>query len=78
MAGGSGAAGGGRGGGRNADPSRKQVWKLVDGKPQMTFVKIGLSDGSSTQMIEGDLKPGDQLVTEIQGLPVQQRKMGAF
>jgi HlyD family secretion protein len=81
-AGGSGAqggpGGGGWGGGRNSDPSRKQVWKLVDGKPQMTFVKVGLSDGSTTQMIEGDLKPGDQLITEIQGLPVTQRKMGAF
>jgi HlyD family secretion protein len=74
-----GMAGGGRGGGgRNQDPSRKQLWKLVDGKPQMTFVKVGLSDGSTTQMLEGDLKPGDQLITEIQGLPVTQRRMGAF
>jgi HlyD family secretion protein len=76
--GGFGGGRGGPGGGRNSDPSRKQLWKLVDGKPQMTFVKVGLSDGSSTQMLEGDLKPGDQLITEIQGLPVTQRKMGAF
>jgi HlyD family secretion protein len=75
-AGSGGWGGGGGGGGR--DPSRKQLWKLVDGKPQMTFVKTGLTDGSSTQMIEGDLKPGDQLITEIQGLPVQQRRTGAF
>jgi HlyD family secretion protein len=72
------AAGGFGGGGRNADPSRKQVWKLVDGKPQMMFIKTGLTDGSSTQMLEGDLQPGDQLITEVQGLPVQQRRMGAF
>ncbi|HEY5949392.1 MAG TPA: efflux RND transporter periplasmic adaptor subunit [Kofleriaceae bacterium] len=75
------AAGGGGGGrgGRNSDPSRKQLWKLVDGKPKMTFVKTGLSDGSTTQMIEGDLQPGDLLITEIQGLPTQTRgRMGAF
>lgn len=75
------AAGGGGGGrgGRNSDPSRKQLWKLADGKPKMTFVKTGLSDGSTTQMIEGDLQPGDLLITEIQGLPTQTRgRMGAF
>jgi hypothetical protein len=31
-------------------------------------VKLGLTDGSSTQLVEGDLHPGDQLITEIQGL----------
>ena len=47
---------------------KKPVWKLVDGKPKMVLVKPGLTDGSSTQMVEGDLQPGDQLITEIQGL----------
>ncbi len=72
--------GGGPGGGReNRDPTRKQLWKLVDGKPKMVFVKVGLTDGSSTQLLEGELQPGDQLVTEIQGLPTNTRpKMGAF
>jgi HlyD family secretion protein len=59
-------------------PDRKQLWKLVDGKPKMVFVKIGLTDGSSTQLVEGDIKEGDQLITEIQGLPEPKRKMGAF
>ncbi|HTL31519.1 MAG TPA: hypothetical protein VL326_00265, partial [Kofleriaceae bacterium] len=57
---------------------RKQLWKLVDGKPKMVFVKIGLTDGSTTQLVDGDLQPGDQLITEIQGLPQPKRKMGAF
>ena len=48
---------------------RKMLWKLVDGKPKMEFVKLGLTDGSSTQLIDGDIHPGDQLITEIQGLP---------
>lgn len=73
-----GGSGGPGGGGRQMAPDRKQLWKLVDGQPKMVFVKIGLTDGSSTQLVEGDLKEGDQLITEIQGLPEPKRKMGAF
>jgi multidrug efflux pump subunit AcrA (membrane-fusion protein) len=73
-----GGAGGGGGGERQRDPNRKQLWKLVDGKPKMVFVKVGLTDGSSTQLLEGELQPGDQLITEIQNLPAPKRKMGAF
>ena len=70
---------GASGGGMRGTGDRKPLWKLVDGKPRMVLVKTGLSDGSSTQLLEGDIKQGDQLITEIQGLPVQQRgKMGAF
>ena len=69
---------GGGGEGRQRDPNRKQLWKLVDGKPKMVFVKTGLTDGSSTQLLDGDLKQGDQLITEIQGLQPPRRKMGAF
>jgi HlyD family secretion protein len=87
--GGSGGSGGPRramdamtgasGGAMRAQGDRKPLWKLVDGKPQMTFVKTGLTDGSATQMLEGDLKPGDQLITEIQGLQVNtRRRVGAF
>jgi len=58
---------------------KKPVWKLVDGRPHMVLIKPGLTDGSSTQMLEGDLQPGDQLVTEIQGLDTgTKRKVGAF
>jgi HlyD family secretion protein len=57
------------GGGRQRDPNRKRLFKLVDGKPQMVVVKLGLTDGSSTQIVEGELQPGDQLVTEIKGGP---------
>jgi len=68
---------GGPGGGKR-DPDRKMLFKLVDGKPKMVFVKLGLTDGSTTQLVEGDVDAGDQLITEIQGLPAQQRKVGAF
>jgi hypothetical protein len=54
------------------------VWKLVDGKPKMVLIKPGLTDGSSTQMLEGDLQPADQLITEVTGLVTNARKIGAF
>jgi HlyD family secretion protein len=71
------SASGGGGGGKK-DPDRKQLWKLVDNKPKLVFVKLGLTDGSSTQLVEGDLQPGDLLITEVQGLPTTTRKVGAF
>ena len=44
----------------------------------MVLIKPGLTDGSSTEMLEGDLQPGDQLVTEIQGVDKPARRVGAF
>ena len=79
---GSGGSGGGSGGmgmgGGKKDPDRKMLFKLVDGKPKLVFVKLGLTDGSTTQLVEGEVDTGDQLITEVQGLPAQQRKVGAF
>jgi HlyD family secretion protein len=58
---------------------KKRLFKLVDGKPHMVLIKPGLTDGSSTQMLEGDLQPGDLLVTDILGVPAAPtRKIGAF
>lgn len=82
--GGPGGPGGPPDGGSGAPRTRdfgdkKPLYKLVDGKPRMVLVKTGLTDGSSTQMVEGDLAPGDQLITEIIGAPTgPARKMGAF
>jgi hypothetical protein len=44
----------------------------------MVLIKPGLTDGSATEMVEGDLKPGDQLVTEISGLAAPARRVGVF
>lgn len=72
--------GGGRGSaaGKKKDLDRKMLWKLVDGRPKMVIVKLGLTDGSTTQLTEGDVEAGDQLITELGGLPTSTRKMGAF
>lgn len=71
---------GGDGGVRMRDfGDKKPVWKLVDGKPKMVLVKPGLTDGSATEMVEGDLQPGDQLVTEIHGVAkTNTRRTGPF
>jgi HlyD family secretion protein len=57
---------------------KKRVFKLVNGRPMPVLIKPGLTDGSSTEMVEGDLQPGDQLVTEILGATGPTRKLGAF
>jgi HlyD family secretion protein len=58
---------------------KKRLFKLVNGRPTPVLIKPGLTDGSSTEMVEGDLKPGDLLVTEILGAPTgPSRNMGAF
>jgi HlyD family secretion protein len=91
---GTGGGSGGSGGGRRPDAAtsasstavgskrdfgdKKPVYKLEDGKPKMVLVKPGLTDGSSTEMLEGDLKPGDLLITEISGVAAAPRKVGAF
>ena len=59
---------------------KKPVWKLVAGKPQMVLVKPGLTDGSTTEMLEGDLQPGDELITEVAGVkaPTNARRTSPF
>jgi HlyD family secretion protein len=58
---------------------KKMLWKLVDGVPKMVLVKPGLTDGSATELLEGDLAPGDLLITEIKGGPkAAPRRVGAF
>lgn len=72
---------GGDAGSKKATPTdRKVLWKLVGDQPQPIAVKIGLSDGSLTQLLEGELHPGDQLITEVTGLPSSgmPRRIGVF
>ncbi len=54
-------------GGKRKDTSggpkgTQKVWTLVDGQPHALPVTIGLTDGSSTQILSGDLQPGMDLV----------------
>ena len=52
--------GAGRGNGR----SGSTVFVLENGKPMPVRVKLGISDGRYTEILGGDLKEGDLLITE--------------
>jgi HlyD family secretion protein len=42
----------------------RRIWVMgADGKPEPRRIKVGLSDGSSTEVVEGDLKEGDVVIT---------------
>ncbi len=40
------------------------VWTLRAGTASAHVVRIGISDGMTTELVEGDLRPGDPVVTE--------------
>ena len=42
----------------------RRVWVLnAEGKPEPRRIKVGLSDGTSTEVVEGELREGDVVVT---------------
>ena len=45
---------------------RRHVWVQDDGKLRSVAVFVGLSDSKFSELIEGELEPGDKLVTGIQ------------
>lgn len=51
-----------------------KVYKWVSGELQAVEIRIGRSDGSLTECVEGDLKEGDEIVLGLQGAD---RGMGA-
>lgn len=82
---GDGATGGGRGrrsggaGGESATtPSAgseirrdvRTVWALKNGQPRPVKVRLGLTDGSLTEVLWG-LQPGDQVITEVAAAPLK-------
>lgn len=50
-------------GGRDV-PGRKTLWVLRAGKPVEVRVKTGVTDGTLTEVLEGDLQPGDACVVD--------------
>jgi HlyD family secretion protein len=48
-------------------PDSRVVWVLRDNKPVRVKVRIGVSDGSFTEIVEGELKEGDQVILEVIG-----------
>jgi HlyD family secretion protein len=71
-----GATGGGTGGGQRPGiaagrpgeaSDRRTVWTLNDDKPESKKIKTGISDGSFTEIKEGDVKAGDLVITDALG-----------
>jgi HlyD family secretion protein len=60
--------GGGRGDARDT-PDRRSVWVMRDAGPAQVRVRTGISDGSTTEVVEGDLQPGDAVITDAAGPP---------
>ena len=69
---GSGAGSGERGAGRasrgssDASSPDKAVWVLRDGKPARVRIKVGVSDGSFTEVVEGNLTEGDSVIVDAE------------
>jgi HlyD family secretion protein len=42
-----------------------RLWVMQGGKPVVHDVRIGRSDGRNTEILSGDLKPGDPVITDI-------------
>ncbi len=49
-----------------AQPGQAQIWVLRDGKPTSVPVVAGLDDDSFTEIVSGDVKPGDLVITAEQ------------
>lgn len=61
---------GARGGGRGPEtPDRRTVWVVREGKPAPIRIKTGISDGSTTEVVEGELQAGAEVVTDSVGPP---------
>jgi HlyD family secretion protein len=48
---------------------RRTVWVLREGKPAPVRIRTGISDGSATEVVEGELQAGSEVVTDSVGPP---------
>jgi len=66
------AAASGSSGGRTPLDGWPQVWILREGRPAAVPVQLGLHAGAYTEIVKGDLKPGDDLIISESGGRVNQ------
>jgi hypothetical protein len=45
--------------------TRGQVWRYADKQLNPIRLRLGITDGQMTELLEGDLEPGTELVTSI-------------
>ena len=60
-------AGGGKKRHEQAAPDQRTLYVLRDNQPLPVEVKVGVSDGTTSEILEGGLKPGDRVITESAG-----------
>ena len=48
-----------------ADPSSKVIWVLENGAPSAVTVRVGASDGNTTEITSDGLAPGTRVITDI-------------
>jgi HlyD family secretion protein len=60
-------------GGQKEPPTsdRRSLYVLRNGKPQRVPVRVGVSDGTTSEIVDGDLQPGDLAITDINSTPGQ-------
>jgi len=63
----SGGAGRARPGAEARD--RRTIWVMREEKPAPVRIRVGISDGAVTEVVEGELKPGDQVITDAAAGP---------
>jgi HlyD family secretion protein len=49
----------------NQPADQRQVWVLRAGEPKPVTIKVGVSDGSVSEVVEGDLKEDDEVITDV-------------
>jgi len=47
------------------DPNAKELWVLRDGKPVPIAVSVGVTDGTFSELVQGDVHPGDLVITDM-------------
>jgi HlyD family secretion protein len=73
--GGGGGPGAGTGGRRRPDAAggepgdRRTVWVLRAGQPVPVPIKTGITDGTYTEVVQGELREGDDIITEAPDEP---------
>lgn len=50
---------------RGANGPNRKIWMLADGQPKQVAVIIGSTDGKRTQIVKGDIQPGQDVIVDI-------------
>jgi HlyD family secretion protein len=50
-------------------PDRRTIWVLRDDRPVPARVRTGISDGSFTEVVEGEIQAGEAVITDVSGPP---------